>query len=426
MTRDWKTMPAREFCASVRDGTHDSPKPVEHGEFLITSRHIVGRQLDLKNAYQISKADFDAINRRSKVDQWDVLISMIGTVGEPCLVKTVPKFAIKNIGLFKSKGEDEGRWLFYYLQSPEAQDLIRQQSRGSTQQYIPLGALRDFPVSVPSDPRKMNAIAAVLGALDDKIEQNRRTAQVLEQLARAIFRAWFVDFEPVKAKAAGATAFPSMPQPVFDALPTRFVDSEIGPVPEGWEVKALGEVVQLTMGQSPRSEFYNQAGEGLPFHQGVSDHGFRFPTRRVYCTVESRIAEAGDILLSVRAPVGRINVADVKMVLGRGLAGMRHLSSRQSFLLYQMQHLFEEDDAVGDGTIYKSVNKKYLQAMPLITAPAGIEEEFDQFAQPMDQLLGSIIHESCKLAEVRNYLLPKLLSGKVRVEHADAALEETI
>ena len=84
---------------------------------------------------------------------------------------------------------------------------------------------------------EQRAIAGVLGALDDKIEQNRRTARALERLARAIFRAWFVDFEPVKAKAAGATAFPSMPQPIFDALPTRFVDSDIGPVPEGWEVK---------------------------------------------------------------------------------------------------------------------------------------------------------------------------------------------
>jgi hypothetical protein len=91
--------------------------------------------------------------------------------------------------------------------------------------------------NAPSPPPTFHLLPVVLGALDDKIEQNRRTARALERLARAIFRAWFVDFEPVKAKAAGATAFPSMPQPVFDALPTRFVDSAIGPVPEGWEVK---------------------------------------------------------------------------------------------------------------------------------------------------------------------------------------------
>ena len=117
---------------------------------------------------------------------------------------------------------------------------IQQQASGSVQDNINLATLdrRRFPI--PSVPEQL-AIANVLGALDDKIEQNRRTAQALELLARAIFRAWFVDFEPVKAKAAGATAFPSMPQAVFDALPIRFVDSAIGLVPEEWEVGKLGD-----------------------------------------------------------------------------------------------------------------------------------------------------------------------------------------
>ena len=144
-----KTLPAEEFCSSVRDGTHDSPKPVDQGRHLITSRHIVGRHIDLTSAYLISQKDFDAINRRSQVDKWDVLLTMIGTVGEPCLIKEDPDFAIKNIGLFKSKGEIEGKWLYYYLCSPKAQQLIREQSRGTTQAYIPLGTLRQFPVTTP-------------------------------------------------------------------------------------------------------------------------------------------------------------------------------------------------------------------------------------------------------------------------------------
>src|ERR1700676_3287878 len=102
---NWQTITADTFCASVRDGTHDSPKPVTRGQKLITSRHIIGGRIDLESAYLISDTDFDAINRRSKVDLWDVLITMIGTVGEPCLIQTPPNFAIKNIGLFKSKGE---------------------------------------------------------------------------------------------------------------------------------------------------------------------------------------------------------------------------------------------------------------------------------------------------------------------------------
>jgi type I restriction enzyme S subunit len=354
----------------------------------------------------------------------EVSITCRGVGGTGDIHMTPPKSWVTNLAIVIRPLSTAGirkDFLYWAMKATDRRNLIT----GSAQSQITIDHLKHHRVRFPGEDEQ-RAIAGVLGALDDKIEQNRRTARALERLARAIFRAWFVDFEPVKAKADGATAFPSMPQPIFDALPTRFVNSDIGAVPEGWEVKPLGEVVQLTMGQSPKSEFYNQKGKGLPFHQGVSDHSFRFPTRRVYCTVEGRIAEEGDILLSVRAPVGRINVADVRMVLGRGLAGMRHLSGRQSLLLYQMQHLFAEDDAVGDGTIYKSVNKKYLQAMPLLAASTDAEEAFERIARPMDKLISSVVLESRKLAELRDYLLPKLLSGAVRVKEAERALETAL
>ena len=281
--------------------------------------------------------------------------------------------------------------------------------------YVSLGDQRRMEISLPPIDEQ-HAIAGVLGALDDKIKQNRQTAQALDRLARAIFRAWFVDFEPVKAKAAGAASFPSMPQQVFDALPTRFVNSEIGPVPIGWKVKGLSKCVHLTMGQSPRSEFYNEREEGLPFHQGVTDYGLRFPTHRVYCTAEGRIAEPQDVLLSVRAPVGRINVADRRLVLGRGLAGLRHRSDRQSFLLQQICHVFAEEDTVGDGTIYKAVTKRFLEQLPLLTPPEQVQDEFEKLIRPLDQLIVECEVESGKLAAIRDLLIPKLLSGNVRVD----------
>jgi type I restriction enzyme S subunit len=296
-------------------------------------------------------------------------------------------------------------------------DLLAQ-ATGSTFPNVSSAQLSDIPYpNIGIDEQR--AIAGLLGALDDKSEQNRRTARALERLVQAIFRAWFVDFEPVKAKAAGATAFPSMPQPVFNALPTRFVDSDIGPVPEGWDVKAMNKCVQLTMGQSPPSEYYNEAEIGLPFHQGVTDFGFRFPTHRVYCTVESRIAEPRDALLSVRAPVGRINVANRRLVLGRGLAGLRHPNGRQSFLLHLLGHVFAEEDAVGDGTIYKAVTKQFLSQMPMLSPQEDAQSAFENIAYPLDELVAACEIESCNLAEMRDYLLPKLLSGRVRVNDTD-------
>ena len=223
----------------------------------------------------------------------------------------------------------------------------------------------------------------------------------------------------MKAKAEGATSFPSMPQPVFDAVPTRFAGSEIGPVPEGWKVETIGESMLLTMGQSPPSEFYNESGEGLPFHQGVTDYGFRFPNHRVYCTTEGRTAEPGDVLLSVRAPVGRINVADCRLVLGRGLAGLRHRSGLQSFLYQQICHVFPEEDAIGDGTVYKAATKRFLEQMSILLPFEEAQEAFENLVRPLDDLIAVCEVESRKLAETRDLLLPQLLSGRIHVELAN-------
>lgn len=423
MISDWKTVPASEFCASVRDGTHDSPKPVEHGEFLVTSRHIVGRHLDLENAYRISKDDFDAINRRSKVDQWDVLISMIGTVGEPCLVKKEPNFAIKNIGLFKSKGETQGRWLYYYLQSRDAQDLIRRQSRGSTQQYIPLGALRGFPVPVPGDPKEMNSIVDVLGALDDKIEQNQRTARVMERLTRAIFRAWFVDFAPVKAKAEGAAVFPSMPKAVFDTLPTRIVDSEIGPVPEGWEPGTLGSVLKESTRKNLDERITLVLSAVSTGELVASDDHFN---KRVYSKSLSnyRVVSPGAIAFNPsRINIGSVGVnhRDVDGVVSPVYVVCSAPREYEWFFEFylRLSGVRKKFETLSSGSVRQSLRAVDFLSIELAVPNRELVLAFNQEFMNCKRLLDALDVESQKLAELRDYLLPKLLSGSVRVEVAN-------
>ena len=133
------------------------------------------------------------------------------------------------------------RFLFYRLRAGDYRHHILATASGSTVHHTSPSRVYEFRTALPPIDEQC-AIAGVLGALDDKIEHNRQTVQAVERLAQAIFRAWFVDFEPVKAKVAGAKSFHSMSQHVFDVLPTRFVDSEIGPLPEGWELKAIERV----------------------------------------------------------------------------------------------------------------------------------------------------------------------------------------
>jgi Restriction endonuclease S subunits len=186
----------------------------------------------------------------------------------------------------------------------------------SGRQRVPTDSFDHLTVPIPPLPEQ-RAIAHILGTLDDKIELNRRMSETLEQMARALFKAWFVDFEPVRAKMEGrwrrGESLPGLPAHLYDLFPDRLVDSELGEIPEGWRVGTVDEEFDLTMGQSPPGDTYNEIGDGVPFYQGSSDFGFRFPTRRMYCTAPTRLAKAGDTLVSVRASVGDINMFPGRM-----------------------------------------------------------------------------------------------------------------
>jgi type I restriction enzyme S subunit len=410
---------ALEDCMSaIIDYRGKTPRKTSIGIPLITAKIVKGGRIETPDEF-IDPAEYDSWMRRGLPKIGDVVLTTEAPLGEVAQLTTDRIALAQRLILLRGKPNvlDNG-YLKYMLMSEAVQSQLHGRASGTTVVGIKQSELRKVVFHLPSISEQ-RAIANALGALDDKIEQNRRTSAALELLARAIFRAWFVDFEPIKAKAAGAVSFPSMPQPVFDVLPTTFISSELGPIPFGWDIKPLSAVVNLTMGQSPSSEFYNETGHGLPFHQGVTDFGYRFPSNRVYCTTEGRIADAGDILLSVRAPVGRINVTDSRIMLGRGLAGLRHKANRQSSLLYQLRHIFATEDAIGDGTIYKAVTKTFLSSMSLVVPADAIQEAFESVISPVDALIEACERESVALEATRDYLLPKLLSGKVHVRSSN-------
>ena len=269
---------------------------------------------------------------------------------------------------------------------------------GSTFSNLTTDTIRNFPIPYPESRYK---IAAVLSAYDDLIENNTRRIKILEDIAQTLYQEWFVHFR-----------FPGHENVLM-------VESPLGPIPQGWEVKQLGEMCDVLMGQSPKSEFYNEVGEGLPFHQGVTDFGQRFPTDRVYCTVQKRIAEVGDILFSVRAPVGRINVANKKIVIGRGLSAIRSKSGDQAFMLQQLKDKFQEEDTMGSGTIYNAITKVDLLGIQLLKPAKSIVAEFEEFADPISMELANLTMKNANLCQTRDLLLPKLISGEIDVSEID-------
>lgn len=432
----WAEIPAKDFCASVRDGTHDSPKPVESGRYLITSRHIIGGKVDLSNAYLISNNDFEAINKRSKVDRWDVLISMIGTVGEPCLVREEPEFAIKNIGLFKTKSELDGRWLYYYLTSPQAQALIRQHSRGTTQAYVPLGALRDFPVRVLNDRKVMRAITNVLGKLDDKIDLNRHINQTLEAMAQAIFKSWFVDFDPVKAKIAAKqegrdplraamSAISGKPDAELDALPREQYDqiavtaalfpdemeeSELGEIPSGWSVSKVETLLsRLSAKTRYTKEQVSEYGQIPVFEQGASILlGYHNGAASYQASSENPMFIFGDHTCVTRLSCQPFDISQNVIPLqgqDRATAWVYYaVKEKQKFQEYR-RHWME------------------LISKDVVVAAADICLEFSKRISNLHLQIEANERQMQSLRELRDTLLPKLLSGELSVNVATELAE---
>lgn len=332
-----------------------------------------------------------------------------------------PCFVIDTAFYLEPRKGVEPRWAYYCLLTYD----INGMDSGSAIPSTSRDAFYNLPVLVPP-PEEQRAIAEILGTLDDKIELSRRMNETLEAMARALFKSWFVDFEPVRAKMDGrwkrGQSLPGLPAHLYDLFPSRLVDSDLGEIPEGWIIDRMGAHFRITMGQSPPGTTYNEQGVGLPFYQGRVDFGFRFPARRVFCSVQTRVAEKGDTLVTVRAPVGDVNLARERCAIGRGVAAVRHVNGSRSFSYYFARSLkpaFDRFEA--GGTVFGAINKDEFNSIETAIAPRQIVAGFDQLCAAFDDRIENNERESDTLAGLRDALLPKLISGEIRVKKQSRA-----
>ena len=285
--------------------------------------------------------------------------------------------------------------LKYYTHSQEYYNWVKSFDTGGTRGNINAKTFGDMPISLPKRCVQ-DKIAGILSALDSKIENNNKINANLEAQAQALFKSWFVDFTPFKD------------QP--------FVDSELGPIPQGWKVGTLGDIANIIMGQSPAGSSYNERGNGVIFYQGRTEFGFRFPNVRLYTTMPKRYAEPMSILLSVRAPVGDINVAIEKCCIGRGLASISSKRGLHSFLLYLVKSLKNRLEVFnGEGTVFGSINKNTLTQFKIIIPPIEMQEKFNEIIQRHDCMVLELHKEIINLSTQRDTLLPKLMSGEIKL-----------
>ena len=257
--------------------------------------------------------------------------------------------------------------------------------------------------------------------INEKIELNRRINEELEGMAKLLYDYWFVQFDfPISAEQAAAMGRPDLEGKPYRQSGGKMVYNAVlkRDIPEGWEVTTLGGFSNITMGQSPPGSSYNQKRNGTIFFQGSTDFGERFPKIREYTTAPARLAKKGDILLSVRAPVGALNLADQDCCIGRGLAALHSKNGHDSFLI-QVMFYFKQifDRRNSSGTTFGAITKDDLHGLVFAVPPIDSEllAEFETKTDAFRKLVLKNHLQNQQLTELRDWLLPMLMNGQVKV-----------
>jgi type I restriction enzyme S subunit len=423
MAGEWREATIEEIAERVAMGPFGSSIKVEtfvpSGVPVISGQHLHRAKVDDRVGFNFVSEEHADRLKNANVRRGDVIFTHAGNIGQVAFVPETSQFeryviSQRQFYMRCDRAKVLPEFVVAYFKTPEGQhQLLANTSQvGVPSIAQPVTYLRTIRIPLPP-LAEQRAIAYILGTLDDKIELNRRMNETLEAMARALFKSWFVDFDPVRAKAEGRDT--GLPQYIADLFPGSFEDSELGEMPMGWNTGSVGEEFNITMGQSPPGETYNERGEGLPFYQGRADFGVRFPTRRVYCTAPTRLANDGDTLISVRAPVGAINMATECCAIGRGVAAALHKSRSRSYTYQCMRSLdgaFAQFEA--EGTVFGSIGKKDFHTLPCVVPSREIVQAFESQLRVIDDRIRASERESCSLRTLRDALLPKLISGELR------------
>ncbi len=354
------------------------------GTPVVTVEHI--KDFRIVNFSYPSISDFDK-NRLKKylMREGDILFTRVGSVDLSAYVDARQDGWMFSSRMLRVRPNDEinSRFLSYYFQQKSFRDYILNISVGATMPSINTSILKSLNISYPPLPEQ-KAIASVLSSLDDKIDLLHQQNQTLEALAETLFRQWFIE----EAK-------------------------------EDWEEGKLGDEFDFTMGQSPPGDTFNEEKIGIPMYQGNADFGFRFPNNRIFTTDPKRFAQKYDTLISVRAPVGAQNMANEKCCIGRGVASFRYRINNTfySYTFYKLGSLMNEIKQFNEaGTVFGSISKSDFENIDIKIPDYNTIEKFQKIVKPIDDKIFDNQQQIRTLTQLRDTLLPKLMSGEVRVK----------
>jgi len=431
MRGEWQTAPLSELTDVATPITYGVVKPGptdSEGVLFVRGGDIAGGRVLVNQLRTITREVSDQY-RRTQLCGGEIIVSLVGNPGEVALVPDSLRGAniARQVGLVHLREDVSSLFIKYFLGSGLGQVALGAHLRGSVQQVINLRDLKTVVVPVPP-LSEQRAIAHILGTLDDKIELNRRMSETLETMARALFKSWFVDFAPVRAKAEGQD--PGLPQPLADLFPVRLVNSELGEIPEGWDAKQVSVLAEVVGGTTPRTsepEFWENGIHHWVTPKDLS--ALRMPVlletqRRItdlgLAQIGSGLLPVGSVLLSSRAPIGYLAISQIPVAINQGFIAMKPREGISSFFLL-LWAFFAHEEILGraNGSTFLEISKTNFRPIPVAAPTDLVMKTFDRVVQPMYERIAANERESRKLETVRDALLPKLMSGEIRVTDAE-------
>ena len=425
MAGEWRTVRLGDLTTWASGGTPSKANPdFWNGDIPWISASSMKTPLLCDSDLKITKAGLESGSRLAETNS--ILLLVRGSELHkriPVGVATRPVAFNQDVKALKVRGEMLSDYLFYWLLGNENMLLGKVEHTGIGAGKLDTEVLKNLPVALP--PRtEQKAIAAVLGALDDKIELNRRMNATLEAMARALFQSWFVDFDPVRAKLDGRQPV-GMDEATAALFPDSFEDSEAGHIPKGWTIRPVGEVVDCAGGGTPSTSEPKYWEGGTHHWTTPKDFSslqapilldtYRKITDAGIAKISSGLLPAGTLLLSSRAPVGYLAIAAMPIAINQGFIALK-CNERASnfFMLNWCQTNMAEIESRATGTTFAEISKQNFRPIRVVLPPKELMAAFTAKVAPLYAQITANLHQSRTLATLRDTLLPKLLSGELQ------------
>jgi type I restriction enzyme S subunit len=423
----WNRLDA--VCEDIFDCPHSTPDLTDIGPYVVRSQDIRSGVFRYSGAAHVSEETFRKRISRAEPRYGDLLYSREGTYFG--IAAEVPRDVRLCLGqrmvlLRPLASITNSRFLLYWLNSPLMASHIHGFRDGSVAERLNMPTIRGLPVALPllSDQK---AIANILGTLDDKIELNRRMNETLEAMARALFKSWFVDFDPVRAKMEGRDT--GLPKHIADLFPDRLVDSELGEIPEGWEVQSFADTIEIIGGGTPKTTESEYWGGDIPWFSVVDspnesdiwviDTEKKITSKGIENS-STRILPIGTTIITARGTVGRIALVGVPMAMNQSCYGIKGKVDIHGFYTYfATRELITSLQQHAHGSVFDTITRDTLAGISVVVPPAIYIKNFNNYINPFLERIKSALFETRTITALRDSLLPKLISGELRVKDAE-------